>query len=167
MSWSLAKSVESAKSVDVFLRYGSRLAHGGGLAPFQKIAQTGEKLRRQGIVVIAARCEKLFRLVGGGKEPRALCVGNEAVAGAVADEDGFGELADLAQIVELVAHQPANRQPGIQTLAHVGQRAKRLRQRQATVALFAMSQLDRDAAAQRAAVNQDLIGIDILFFHEP
>src|SRR5438105_38383 len=137
------------------------------LAAFEKVAEAREEFRRQGVVVVAACGEQLFRLDGGGEETLALDVGDEGIAGAVADEDGFFELGDLGEVVELVAHQPADGQPGVQALADIGERAEGVGESDAAVLVLAMGQIDGDAAAERAAVQQDALGVDALGIDEP
>src|SRR5262249_6232354 len=79
----------------------------------QKGAQGREKLLGQrGVVVRPWHNEKGLWLMGGFKETLAVREWDQVVHRSVGDEYGPVAALDLGQVVEAIAHQPADGQPG-------------------------------------------------------
>ncbi len=64
---------------------------------------------------------RLVKLLGQAKR-------HQIVGRAVRDKDRPRASPNLRQVVESIAHNPADRQPGIEGLAHLGNRRKSLGQ---------------------------------------
>src|SRR5262249_57238444 len=111
------------------------------------------------VVIDGFHRQEKFRLVGGGEQTFSLHERDHAVGRAVDDEDRLLTQVYLAQVVETVAHQPADRQPGVHALGNIRSLGKRLEQDQGTVGLAA-GQIDRNSAAQGTAEEQDVPGQD-------
>src|SRR5262245_40854932 len=84
----------------------------------------------------------------------------------MSDEDAALGATDLVQALEAIANEPPRRQPGVEFRGHVRDRRERADQDEGAVA-STRRQLDYHPAAQRSAVQDDLLRCDALLPDKP
>src|SRR5437773_4952158 len=125
-----------------------------GQEPVQSF-QVARPVGVQELVVLAGYFPKQFRLVGGGEISLRMMETNEAIGATVEDDERHPDAGKFAASVVFDGPQPADRQPGKQLRAHVGDAGVCALENQPAHSL-PQGQFAGHAAAQRFAQRDDV-----------
>src|SRR5262249_48966978 len=113
------------------------------------------------LVAIILHDDKGLGLIGCGEQSFSLGKRNQTVRRAVSDDYRASDVANLLQIVELVARQPSGGCPGKKLLSPVRHRRKGADQHEGAVRM-PLCQFDSDAATQRTTIEDDPLRLNLL-----